>query len=68
MRTNTLWLILLASLGGCSNQAVYESIQRSERQECLEEPMPTYEQCMERTNKSYKTYKKERDELLESKP
>lgn len=57
--------ILALTTIGCSNKAVYENIQSDQRNQCLKEPPPTYEQCLERTQKSYEQYERERKELLD---
>lgn len=61
-------LILLTVLGvaGCSNKAIYENMRLNQRNECIEEPLPTtYAECIERTNKSYEEYQRERNEVAE---
>jgi hypothetical protein len=60
-------LIVLAVLGavGCSSRAVYDNMRIHQRNECLKEPPPAYFECIERANKSYEEYQRERKELLE---
>lgn len=52
------------SLFACSQKSVYEGIQAGERNACLKEPESQYDDCMQRANKSYDEYKRERDEAL----
>ena len=66
IKTRNFWLLFLMGLAGCTNKAIYENIQRSHKQDCLKEPYPTYERCIELLNKPYESYKREREELLES--
>ena len=53
------------STTGCTNKAIYDNIRANQRNECLNEPPPTYFECIEGTNKSYEEYERERKELLE---
>jgi len=60
---NKLWLLILAFfLAGCSNRAVYENIQINNRNVCFKVPQSQYEECIERANKSYEEYERERKE------
>lgn len=58
-----LMLLVILSMAGCSNRAIYENIQLNNRNECAKLPPPEYEKCMEDVNKSYDEYEKERQEL-----
>lgn len=49
---------------GCSNRAVYENMQLNQRQECAERPPSEFEACMERVNKTYDEYERDRQEIL----
>lgn len=62
------WLILTLLIGitACSNRAVYENILIHQRSECVKEPPPRYEDCLERVNTSYEEYERNRKELLEN--
>ena len=60
-----LFIVLLA---GCSNRAVYENIQHQNRQDCQTLPPSQYDECMEAASKRYDEYKRERDEMTDSKP
>jgi hypothetical protein len=61
--TMNILLITLLILGviGCSNKAVYENIRINQRNDCIKEPPPAYDECIERTNKSYEEYQRERN-------
>ena len=56
-------LLVLTSLYACTNRAMYEAIQTREKIKCQEVPPSEYDKCMERTNTSYETYKKQRGDL-----
>ena len=60
-----LILIALVGITACSNRAVYDNVRIHQRNECLEEPPSRYEECLERVNKPYKVYQREREEALE---
>ncbi len=62
----TWFLVAVLFLAGCSNKAVYEHIQINNRSACNKVPPPQYEECIERTNKSYEEYERERKELERS--
>lgn len=61
--TMNILLIMLLVIGviGCSNKTVYENIRINQRNECIKEPPPAYDECIERTNKSYEEYQRERN-------
>jgi len=61
-----LMALLTFSALGCSNKVIYDNLQLNQRQNCAQEPRPTYDECTERTNKSYEDYERERKELLET--
>lgn len=60
-------VVLLVMLGsaGCSNKAIYDKFRLDERSKCAKEPSSTYFECIERTNKTYEEYKRERKETSE---
>lgn len=60
-------LIILVLLEGtaCGNRAMYDNLRLHQRNQCYKEPPSNYEACMERANKSYEKYERERNELLE---
>ena len=59
-------LIILVTFGiaGCSNKAIYDNIRLNQRQKCLEESPSTYSDCIERANKTYEEYERERKEAF----
>jgi hypothetical protein len=59
-----LSLFVLASLAGCSYRGAYDSIQTSNRIECSQLPPSQYNECVERTQKPYDQYERERQETL----
>lgn len=60
-----LIILMLLGVAGCSNRAIYENLRIQQRHDCLKEPPAVYEDCIERTNKSYEQYRREREEALE---
>lgn len=63
------WLLaILILLSACSNKAVYENVKWNNQIECLRLPPDQYDECMERSSKSYEEYESERQETLEKKP
>lgn len=61
-----LLLLVVGSVAtGCSHRAVYENVQINQRNDCANEPPSTYFECLERTNKPFDEYQRERKELLE---
>ncbi len=65
---NKILPFLLVSLvaTGCSSKAVYDNVQRNNQQECVSVPPVQYEECIERSSKSYEEYKRDRAKVLES--
>ncbi len=61
-----LMVLVMFGVAGCSNKAIYEKFRLDERNKCVREPLPTYFECIERTNKSYEKYERERKEISES--
>jgi len=58
-------LLVLSTLAACSSQAWYQGFQARQRQLCLEVPSAEYTACMERANRSYENYRREREERYE---
>ncbi len=59
------WLICIALLSGCSNQAVYESLKTSNKQSCeLETKETEREQCQSTLPPDYETYQTEREKII----
>ncbi len=57
--------LIMFAVAGCSNKAIYEKLHLDERNKCVKEPLPTYFECIELTNKSYEEYERERKENME---
>ncbi len=60
-----LMVMILISVAGCSNKVIYDNLHLNQRQKCAEEPQSTYVECIERTNKSFEEYERERKKLSE---
>jgi PBP1b-binding outer membrane lipoprotein LpoB len=56
--------IFVFLLAGCSNKAVYDNIQRINRNDCNKVPPSQYEECIDRASKSYEEYKRERERAI----
>ena len=61
-----LIILLFFSAAGCSNKVIYDNFQLNQRSKCVEEPRPTYAECLERTKIPYEDYERERKELLKN--
>lgn len=61
-----LMMLVVFGISGCSKKAIYDETRRHERYECLKEPPSAYSECLERTNKTYDEYERQRKELLET--
>jgi len=48
-------------MAGCSNRQVYDAAQSSQRIQCSKLPEWQYDECMDRTGKSYDEYLRERE-------
>ncbi|WP_438863996.1 hypothetical protein [Neptunicella sp.] len=59
-----LILVALTQITACSNRAVYENMQQHQRIQCLDELPSVYQECIERTKKSYEEYRRERQEVV----
>lgn len=62
LATFSLGLVAL-SLNGCSNEAMYQSIQQNGLRACEEIPIAQQASCKAQYQKDYATYKRERDSL-----
>lgn len=49
----------------CSNRAVYDNMRIYQRNQCQEQPIPNYADCLERASKPYEVYQRELDRVLE---
>lgn len=64
MRLKPAVLIGVVCLVGCSNKGMYDNLRIHQRNKCLEEPPPASVECLQRTNKSFEEYQRERQEAL----
>jgi len=65
LQKNPIHLLSLLVISACSNQATYDSLQRSRLQECnqiIEETLRN--ECVAQNKLSYKEYEKNREKLL----
>lgn len=53
-------------MAGCGDKAVYDNVQYNKRQQCNQVSAPDYEECINRANKSYETYKREREAVIQN--
>ncbi len=58
-----LIVLVMFGIAGCSNKAIYDKLHLDERNKCVKELPPTYFECIERTNKPYEEYERERKEI-----
>ncbi|KPJ93935.1 MAG: hypothetical protein AMJ55_07150 [Gammaproteobacteria bacterium SG8_15] len=56
-------LLLVIAMSACSSRQAYEAMQTRERNECLTVPESQYQECMERTTRSYDEFSRERENL-----
>ena len=61
-----IWIVFAVFVvtTGCSSKAVYDNIQHNNRQECNSAPPAQYEDCIERSSKTYEEYKREREAVI----
>ena len=59
-------ILLMLSVSGCSNKAMYNKLRQDERYKCNKQPTTAYFECIERTSKAYEEYDLERKELIEN--
>jgi len=62
MKILALLTLTVLALVACSNQALYETLQNNERQDCIKEPGALYDECIQRTSTTYEEYQKQRSE------
>lgn len=51
-------------VSGCTYRGAYQEMQREQLRQCVEEQGIPYHECLERTNKSYDEYMRERQEVI----
>ncbi len=57
--------LIFLTLSGCSNQQIYDGIQRGNQFDCYKLPLAQQDDCIEDTRSiSYEEYKRERDKTL----
>lgn len=56
--------LTVLAITGCSSRQIYDSVQYNQRNECMKLPGSQYDECMERVNKPFDQYEKERNEAL----
>lgn len=66
MKLKPAVLILVLGVAGCSNKGIYDNLRIHQRNKCLEEPPPASVECLQRTNKSFEEYQREREERLKN--
>lgn len=49
---------------GCTYRGAYHEMQREQLRQCVEEQGIPYHECLERTNKSYDEYMRERQDVI----
>lgn len=59
----TIVAVVIFLTVGCSNQAFYNERQIANRNECYQLPVSQREDCLEKTNKTFDAYERERKEL-----
>jgi len=55
-------IVASVTLVGGSNRQMYEGFQASQRTNCLSLPPEKYDDCMEKANISFETYRRQRAE------
>lgn len=55
-------MLTLMALYSCSNAQIYEAIRQNRKVECQKGPESQYDECMQRLEESYESYKKKRDQ------
>ena len=59
-------ILILFSFAGCSHKVIYDTLRLDQRNSCIKEPSNTYIECINRTNKPYEAYERERKEVSET--
>ncbi len=60
-----LFIVTVFMLGGCSNQLIYEEIQRKNQFDCYSLPVSQQDDCIESSHSmSYEEYERERQKAL----
>ncbi|WP_090630409.1 hypothetical protein [Nitrosomonas marina] len=65
MKIRILLIVLtVLAITGCSSRQIYNSVQYNQRNDCMKLPGSQYDECMDRVNKPFDRYEKERNEAL----
>lgn len=59
-------LVIFCVVAGCSNQQVYENIQQNNKNACTKLPPSQYEECIEKNEKSFEEYERDRKAAIEN--
>jgi hypothetical protein len=59
-----LIICILLGITGCSNKVMYNNLRIMQRDQCIKEHPNTYNECIERANKPYEQYERERQETF----
>ncbi|WP_323846437.1 hypothetical protein [Microbulbifer magnicolonia] len=59
-----LLAVPLVVLAACSNQQIYDSVQRNRLHNCEKYSGPQYRDCLQQYDQSYADYQRQRRELL----
>ncbi len=54
---------LVFVLQACSNQQLYQAVNNSARQQCLNLPQSEVQECLDRNNTSYDGYQRQKGEI-----
>lgn len=57
-------MFLLSALAACSNQQLYNNIQKNRQLECQKLPGRQYDECMKQVSEPYEAYERDRQELI----
>lgn len=56
-------LLIIGALGACTNEAIYNKVQRDNQLECQKKPAAAREECMARNSQSYESYERALQDL-----
>ena len=57
-------ILMTLLISACSNKAIYDGLQYSNRNDCTKLPQTQYEECLQRADMSFHEYEMERKEIL----
>lgn len=64
LRLSVFLVFIVTSLAACTNKEVYESVRSNRLNDCQYLTEPERERCMERYDKTYDEYEREREAIL----